>query len=451
MRVHFIAIGGSAMHSLALALQRRGDKVTGSDDAIFEPSKSRLADAGLLPDRMGWDANRVTADIDGVVLGMHARENNPELIKAQSLGIQIWSYPEFLYQVTQDKTRVVIGGSHGKTTTTAMLLHVLNHCEVACDYMVGANLPMLDHSVNLTETNEFALFEGDEYLSSPIDSRPKFHLYQANVALLTGMEWDHVNVFPTEASYEQAFADFLLSMTVGGALVYNAEDLPMAQLIEADKSNIKKFPYHTPSYRIDNGQWIWESELGDVPLMFMGRHNLSNAEGARWLALEMGVQEAEFYEAIASFEGAQQRLEKLAEANRVLYLDFAHAPSKVRATVQAYKDQYSDRPIWAVLELHTFSSLNSDYITRYAQSMDGLAEAKVFFDPEAVKHKQLPALGPEQVKAAFGHSVTVYTDAKALREAMDDAPDNAACLMMSSGDMGGWDVREWAPVWCKEA
>ena len=449
MRLHFIAIGGSAMHSLALALARRGDHVTGSDDAIFEPSRSRLEAAGLLPESVGWYPEKITEDLDGVVLGMHARSDNPELIKAQELGLSIWSYPEFLYATSEEKTRVVIGGSHGKTTTTAMLLHVLQQLEQPTDYMVGAALPQLEHTVHLTEDNAFAVFEGDEYLSSPIDLRPKFHLYQANVAILTGMAWDHVNVFPTEADYEKAFSDFLKSMKPGGALVYFEEDQALAQLVEAHHAPVKKFPYRTPPHRIESGQWIWETPLGDVPLQFMGAHNLANAEGARWLALEMGVQEHDFYEAIATFRGAQRRLERLASSEkRTVTLDFAHAPSKVRASSEAFAVQHMDDNAWAVLELHTFSSLNASFIPQYAGALDArLNRAIVYFDPEAVAHKKLPALDSDMVSGIFGDQVEVVTQVEDLRKMLNAAPEATELLIMSSGNLGGWDVRAWAPDW----
>jgi len=437
------------MHSLALALARRGDQVTGSDDAIFEPSRSRLESAGLLPEAIGWFPEKITEDLDGVVLGMHARADNPELRKAQSMGLNIWSYPEFLHATAEDKTRVVVGGSHGKTTTTAMLLHVLQHVGLPTDYMVGAALPQLKHTVNLTEDNAFAVFEGDEYLSSPIDLRPKFHLYQANVAILTGMAWDHVNVFPTEADYEMAFSDFLDSMMPGGALVYCQEDQALAQLVEAHPAPIKKFPYQTPPHRIESGQWIWETPLGDVPLQFMGAHNLANAEGARWLALEMGVQEQDFYEAIASFQGAQRRLERLATGSqRTVTLDFAHAPSKVRASSQAFAKQNADHNAWAVLELHTFSSLNAQFIPQYEGALDaGLDRAIVYYDPKAVAHKKLPELDPDEVSAVFGVKVEVMTDVRVLQDALASAPEATELLIMSSGNLGGWDVRAWAPEW----
>jgi len=447
MKAHFIAIGGSAMHNLALALAERGDTViTGSDDAIFEPSRSRLAAAGILPETEGWFPEKITADLDAVILGMHARADNPELLRAQELGLPIFSYPEYLYEATKGKTRVVVGGSHGKTSTTSMLLHALRMDGLDVDYMVGAQLAGYQTMVRLSNSAEWAVFEGDEYLSSPIDLRPKFHLYRANVAVLTGMAWDHVNVFPTMAEYEKAFSGFLESMEPGGTLIYNEEDEALTAVVLADQSPIRKIPYRTPSYRVENNQWIWETPHGDLPLRIMGRHNLSNAEGARWLALEMGIQEEDFYDAMATFEGAQRRLEVLAESEaRCVHLDFAHAPSKVKATVAAYVETYEQTA--GLLELHTFSSLNPAFIPGYAGTMEGLGQAMVYFDPAAVAHKKLPALDPAWVQETFGPGVQVFTRQEEVQAALEALPAVCHLLIMSSGNMGGIDVRTWAPSW----
>jgi UDP-N-acetylmuramate: L-alanyl-gamma-D-glutamyl-meso-diaminopimelate ligase len=447
MKAHFIAIGGSAMHNLALALSERGDTtITGSDDAIFEPSRSRLAAAGILPAAEGWFPEKITKDLDAIVLGMHARADNPELLRAQALGLPIFSYPEYLYESTKGKTRVVIGGSHGKTSTTSMLLHALRLDGMDIDYMVGAQLAGYQTMVRLSNTAEWAVFEGDEYLSSPIDLRPKFHLYQANVAILTGMAWDHVNVFPAMEDYERAFTGFLATMEPGGTLIYNEEDEALTSLVLADQSPLRKIPYQTPSYRIENNQWIWETPEGDLPLRIMGRHNLSNAEGARWLAQEMGVQAVDFYDAMATFEGAQRRLEVLAESDfRRVHLDFAHAPSKVKATVAAYVETFAETA--GLLELHTFSSLNPAFIPGYAGTMEGLDHAMVFFDPEAVAHKKLPALDPSWVQATFGPNVHVFTTQDEVKAALASLPEQCNVLIMSSGNMGGIDVRTWAPSW----
>ncbi|TNE30455.1 MAG: peptidoglycan synthetase [Bacteroidetes bacterium] len=447
MRIHFIAIGGSAMHNLALALHQRGDVVTGSDDEIFEPSKSRLAKSGLLPETMGWDANRITDDLDAVILGMHAREDNPELLRAKELGLSIFSYPEYLYERTKDKTRVVIAGSHGKTTITSMILHVLHYHERVEDFMVGAQLDGYDTMVSLEDDTYFAVLEGDEYLSSPIDRRPKFHLYHPNIALISGIAWDHINVFPTFEDYLEQFKIFLQTMERGGALVYNADDPEVRRLVEADQTEIKKFPYHKPEYRVEGGRTILLTPYGEVPLQIIGEHNLLNLEGARWICLEMGIQEDEFYEAIASFSGASKRLERLSESDdTVVYKDFAHAPSKVKATVSAVKETYPDYKVVACLELHTFSSLNPDFLPAYSGAMEDADEAIVYFSPKAVAHKKLPPLDEDIVANSFGRSdLRVITQTELMLDTLkSEKSDKTVYLIMSSGNFDGADLQEWA-------
>ena len=371
MNVHFIAIGGAAMHNLALALYNKGMKVTGSDDVVFEPSKSRLSTSGLLPASFGWYPEKITKEIDAVVLGMHAKKDNPELLKSQDLGLKIYSYPEFLYEQSKHKTRVVIGGSHGKTTITAMILHVLNYHDIEVDYMVGAQLDGFDVMVKLTDEADFIVLEGDEYLSSPIDRRPKFHLYQPNIALLSGIAWDHINVFPTFENYLEQFQVFVDSITVGGSISYNTEDKNVKNIVEQSENQIRKFPYHTPEYTIDSGVTYLDTEEGPLPLEVFGAHNLNNLAGSKWICQQMGVDEADFFEAISSFTGASKRLEKLASnTNCVVYKDFAHSPSKVKATTEAIKAQYPDRTLVACLELHTYSSLNAEFLKQYNGTLD---------------------------------------------------------------------------------
>ena len=351
MRTHFIAIGGSAMHNLALALHNKGYQVTGSDDAIFEPSKTRLANKGILPAEMGWFPDKITSDIEAVILGMHAKADNPELLKAQELGLKIYSYPEFLYEQSKNKTRVVIGGSHGKTTITSMILHVMHFHNIEVDYMVGAQLEGFDTMVHLTEENDFIVLEGDEYLSSPIDRRPKFHLYQPNIALISGIAWDHINVFPTYDFYVEQFEIFISKITNGGILVYNEEDTEVKRVAEAATNPIRKIPYTTPKYEVKDGVTLLETPEGAMPIEVFGAHNMNNLAGAKWICQNMGVDEADFYEAIASFKGASKRLEKIAEGKgKVAYKDFAHSPSKVAATTKAVKEQYPNRTLIACLE-----------------------------------------------------------------------------------------------------
>ncbi|MFC5044190.1 UDP-N-acetylmuramate--L-alanine ligase [Aquimarina hainanensis] len=449
MRVHFIAIGGSAMHNLAIALSQKGDEVSGSDDVIFEPSKSRLETHGLLPDAFGWFPEKISTDIDVVILGMHAKEDNPELLKAQELNLTIYSYPEFLYEHAKNKTRVVIGGSHGKTTITSMILHVLQYHEKEVDYMVGAQLEGFETMVHLTEENDFMILEGDEYLSSPIDRRPKFHLYQPNIALISGIAWDHINVFPTFDTYVDQFRIFINSIINGGALVYNEEDEEVRQLAEAAENPIRKFPYQIPAYTVSDGETLLDTPDGEMPIAVFGAHNLSNLAGAKWICQQMGIDEDEFYEAIATFSGASKRLEKITETKTaVAYKDFAHSPSKVKATTEAVKEQYRDRKLIACLELHTYSSLNATFLKEYKGALDAADEAIVFYSPDAVKIKRLEEVSEDQIMEAFGRDdLIVYTEPKRFEEAISaKAYSNTSLLLMSSGNYGGLDfekVKEW--------
>ena len=445
MNIHFISIGGSAMHNLALALLEKGDTISGSDDAIYEPSKSRLKAKGLLPKEMGWFREKINKDIDIVILGMHAKADNPELIKAQELGLEIFSYPEYLYEHAKNKTRVVIGGSHGKTTITSMILHVLNYHDIKVDYMVGAQLDGFDRMVHLTKENEFMIIEGDEYLSSPIDRRPKFHLYKANIALLSGIAWDHINVFPTFENYIEQFEIFIETMVNGGALIYNTEDDIVKKIVEESTKSIKKFPYQTPNYSIENGMTLLDTEEGEVPLEIFGRHNLQNLEGARNICLHIGVGEDDFYEAISSFKGANKRLEKLIENDgTVIFKYFAHSPSKVKATSDAVKEQYGDRRVLTCLELHTYSSLNADFLKEYRNALDAADEAVVFYSPDAVKIKRLEEVTKEQIAAAFQRDdLIIYTDPKEFKDFLfGQNLENTALLLMSSGNYGGLDFEE---------
>ncbi|MBT8307803.1 MAG: peptidoglycan synthetase [Maribacter sp.] len=443
MQIHFIAIGGSAMHNLALALHHKGYIITGSDDVIFEPSKSRLADEGLLPGTFGWFPEKIHEEIDAVILGMHAKPNNPELLRAQELGLTIYSYPEFLYEQSKDKTRVVIGGSHGKTTITSMILHVLNYHDLEVDYMVGAQLDGFDRMVHLTEDNDFIVLEGDEYLSSPIDRRPKFHLYKPNIALLSGIAWDHINVFPTFENYVEQFQVFTESIVKGGSITYNIEDEEVKYIVESSENAIRKFPYGTPDYSVENGQTLLETPEGPMPIEVFGKHNLSNLAGAKWICQNMGVDEGDFYEAIATFSGASKRLEKIAEGkSAIAFKDFAHSPSKVTATTAAVKEQYPNRKLIACLELHTYSSFNADFLKEYEGALDAADEAIVFYLPESVKIKKLKEVTPKQIAEAFERKdLKIFTEASAFRNfVFGQGYANSVLLLMSSGNYGGLDL-----------
>ncbi|WP_242091692.1 UDP-N-acetylmuramate--L-alanine ligase [Aestuariivivens sediminicola] len=442
MNVHFIAIGGAAMHNLALALHDKGYRVTGSDDTIFEPSKSRLAKKGLLPERFGWHPEKITSTLDAIVLGMHAKADNPELLKAQELGIKIYSYPEFLYEQSKYKTRVVIAGSHGKTTITSMILHVMHYHERDVDYMVGAQLEGFDVMVKLTEDNDFIVLEGDEYLSSPIDPRPKIHWYKPNIALLSGIAWDHINVFPTFDNYVEQFRIFVDSIVSGGSINYNAEDAEVVRVVENSSNTIRKIGYRTPEYRVEDGRTFLLTPEGDLPVEIFGKHNLNNLAGAKWICQHMGIDEDDFYEAIATFKGASKRLEKIAESpTSVAFKDFAHSPSKVQATTQAVKEQFKERTLLACLELHTYSSLNAEFLKEYKGTLDAADIAVVFYSPHAVEIKKLEKVTEAQIAAAFGRNdLIIYTDPDAFKRYLFDQDfRNKTLLLMSSGNYGGLD------------
>jgi UDP-N-acetylmuramate: L-alanyl-gamma-D-glutamyl-meso-diaminopimelate ligase len=444
-KVHFIAIGGSAMHNLAIALHEKGYQVTGSDDAIFEPSATRLKQRGLLPEQMGWFPDKISTDLDAVILGMHAHADNPEMMKAQKLGVKIYSYPEYLYEQSKDKTRVVIAGSHGKTSITSMILHVLHYHQKEVDYMVGAQLEGFDVMVKLTEENDFMVMEGDEYLSSTLDRRPKILLYQPNIALISGIAWDHINVFPTFENYVHQFELFVDSITPGGALIYNEEDLEVKKVVESSEKPLKKFPYRTPEYSIEEGITYLQTEDGPIPLEIFGKHNLNNIAGARLICNQLGVMDEDFYEAIQTFKGASKRLELVnRKVDYVAYKDFAHAPSKVISTTQAVKEQFENKKLVACLELHTYSSLNPEFLSEYEGALGQADEKIVYYNPEALAIKRMAPISPADIRKAFGdETIQVYTqsaDLKSHLEQMDKA--GKVFLMMSSANFGGIDLKE---------
>lgn len=444
MKVHFIAIGGSAMHNLAIALCQKGITVTGSDDEIFDPARGRLEKYGLLPAEEGWHPERITKDLDAVVLGMHARIDNPELLRAQQLGLKIYSYPEYLYEQSKDKLRIVIGGSHGKTTTTAMILHVLAHCGIEADYMVGAQLKGFDVMVRLSHTAKVMVIEGDEYLTSPIDRRPKFHLYHPNVGIITGIEWDHINVFPTFDIYREQFAKFIDLIEPDGTLVYCDEDKEVHRVaMENRRNDIQMLPYVCPEHRVENGVTYLNNR---TPLMVFGHHNLLNLTAARLACRQVGVTDEQFDEAIATFEGASKRLELVKKNDScAVYKDFAHAPSKLRATIHAMREQYPDRRLVACMELHTFSSLTQEFLQQYAHSMDEANVRYVYFSQHALQLKKLPPLDPDEVRKAFGGNVEVFTDSAAMVAKVKAMEwKSANLLMMSSGNFDGIDFNQLA-------
>ncbi|MDP2385559.1 MAG: Mur ligase family protein [Bacteroidota bacterium] len=448
MRIHLIAIGGSAMHNMALALYQKGFTVTGSDDEINEPSKSRLLKAGILPAEIGWFPEKITADIDAVILGMHAREENPELIKARELGLKIYSYPEYIYEQTKDKTRIVVGGSHGKTTITSMILHVMKYAGIETDFMVGAQLEGFDTMVKLTKEAKYAVIEGDEYLASPIDRRPKFHLYYPNIAIISGIAWDHINVFPTFEMYVDQFRMFIELIEPKGTLVYCNEDKELRELASRLKQLDLSFkPYAIPEHHIENGITIIRHNGKNLPLKIFGDHNLMNMNGARLVCNSIGINDDQFYEAIASFKGASKRLELVkAEKNFAMYKDFAHSPSKLKATIDAVKKQFTDRKLIACMELHTFSSLNENFLNEYNGSMEKADEAIVYFNPHTIEHKKLKPITEAQVKKAFARNdIKIFTESAKVKEYLQsENRNNSTVLMMSSGNFDGIDFAKLA-------
>jgi UDP-N-acetylmuramate: L-alanyl-gamma-D-glutamyl-meso-diaminopimelate ligase len=445
-KVHFIAIGGSAMHNLAIALHRKGYHVTGSDDEIFEPSRTRLANQGILPESMGWHPECITADLEAVILGMHARIDNPELARAKELGIKIFSYPEYLYEQTKDKERVVIGGSHGKTSITSMILHVLHKLQIDTDYMVGAQLEGFDCMVRLSEFADVAIFEGDEYLSSPIDRRPKFHLYRPHIAVLSGIAWDHINVFPTFENYLEQFSIFIDLIEPDGTLIYCSEDPELRKLAEG-RTELDLKPYGIHPHRIENGITILKTESGEeVPVMIFGDHNLMNLNAARLVCMSLDVSEAGFYKAITDFKGASKRLELIASnSGTAVYKDFAHSPSKLVATVSAVQKQFPNRKLVACMELHTFSSLNKEFLQQYAGTMDNCDTAIVYFNPKTIAHKKLAELSKEEVKEAFNRpDLIVITETEEVLSWLKNHEWNGSnLLLMTSGNFDGVNLDEF--------
>ena len=439
--IHFIAIGGAIMHQLALALQREGHQVTGSDDAIHDPARSVLQEAGLLPAE-GWFPEKITAGIDAVVLGMHAKGDNPELLRAQELGLSIYSFPEYIYEVAKDKTRVSIAGSHGKTTITSMVMHVLQKAGKDFDYLVGARLEGFENSVRLSKA-PIMLLEGDEYPASVLERRPKIFFYQPQITLLSGIAWDHVNVFPTYENYRLQFETYLQNLTAGTQLFYNAEDPEVVSVVEAFGKHLTAQPYRLPAYTYAEGRAVLQTPAGEVALAVFGRHNMLNLMGAKAVCRALGVSEEVFYKAIGDFKGAARRLEKAFETEKVVaFRDFAHAPSKLAATLSSVREAYPGRQLIALFELHTFSSLSAEFLSQYAGSMDPADTAMVYFSKEALALKRLPELQKETVHEAFGRpDLEVYNNPESLeagvKEALSISAGKICLLLMSSGTFDG--------------
>jgi UDP-N-acetylmuramate: L-alanyl-gamma-D-glutamyl-meso-diaminopimelate ligase len=447
MRVHFISIGGSVMHQLAIALKRKGYQVTGTDDEIFEPSRTNLDAEGLLPSQMGWQPDMITPDLDAIILGMHARQDNPELQKAIALGLKIYSFPEYIYHESQQKKRIVVGGSHGKTTTTSMIMHVLRTLNQKFDYLVGAKLAGFDQSVDITDA-PVIVCEGDEYPASAIERKPKFHFLFPHVAILTGIAWDHINVFPTFEFYLEQFVIFINKIEAGGLLIYNESDPVLDKLVkENHRADLRYQPYGVPTHTIDNGATTVTIERHATGLKVFGNHNLMNLYAAYYACAEIGISAADFVRAIANFTGASKRLELLASNEQVnVYRDFAHAPSKVKATIEAVKQQYPNRELIAILELHTFSSLNEAFMSEYNGALAKADTAIVFYSKHALALKRMPDLPADKVREGFNQpGLLVMNHKEDLQNWLENRSfDQANLVLMSSGNYDGLDMLTFA-------
>jgi UDP-N-acetylmuramate: L-alanyl-gamma-D-glutamyl-meso-diaminopimelate ligase len=446
MKIHFIAIGGSVMHNMALAMHNSGHIVTGSDDEIFEPAKSRLSAKGILPAEPGWFADKIHKDIDAVILGMHAREDNPELIRAKELGLKIYSFPEYIYEQSRDKIRVVIGGSHGKTTITAMIMHVLHTLGRDFDYMVGAQLEGFETMFRISDAPVIIL-EGDEYLTSPIDRRPKFHLYKPHIALLTGIAWDHINVFPTFDIYVDQFRKFIELIESEGSIIYCNADPILNDICISTRQDIEPIPYGIPQHTIKNGITTVSFAELSADIQVFGNHNLMNLNGARLVCAKLGIDTNEFLKAIKTFKGAAKRLELVIKnEHAAFYKDFAHSPSKLKATLDAVSEQFPDRKLVACMELHTFSSLNSDFLKQYRFAMDKADIAIVFYSAHALEIKKMPPLSKDLIKQSFGRDdLMIFTERDQLTDFLRTQNwKNQNLLMMSSGNYDGLDFNALA-------
>jgi len=435
------------MHQLAIALKKKGYLITGTDDEIFEPSYSNLKNEGLLPENMGWNPDFIVSDLDAVILGMHAKKDNPEIEKAKNLGLSIYSFPEYIYHESQLKTRVVVGGSHGKTTTTSMIMHVLKIAQKRFDYLVGARLAGFEQSVNITDA-PVIVCEGDEYPASAIEKRPKFHFLFPHIAVITGIAWDHINVFPTFENYLEQFKIFIDKIEPGGTLIYNETDQILMDLVKSNKrEDILYQPYGLPPYFVKNGKTIIKIENTEGELEIFGNHNLLNLHAAWFVCQYFKISADTFVNAITNFTGANKRLERIAQNEEtIVYRDFAHAPSKVKATMEAVKQQYPDRKLVAILELHTFSSLNTAFMKEYKGSMDKADKAAVFYSSHALELKRMPELPQQAVIDGFSkENLEVITDKNELSNwLLSQQYNNTNVVFMSSGNYDGLDINSFA-------
>ncbi len=444
-KIHFISIGGAAMHNLAIVLKNQGHQITGSDDEIYEPSKSYLAKNGILPIEIGWNIKNITTDLDCVILGMHARANNPELLKAQELGIKIFSYPEYIYSQSIDKQRIVIAGSHGKTTITSILLHVLKTVGKKFDYMVGARIEGFETMASLSDA-PIIIIEGDEYLSSPIDRIPKFLHYHPHIVLISGIAWDHINVYPEFDEYERQFELLADEVPKAGTIIYDDTDDLVTIIGAKERKGVKHKPYEAHPYKIKNGKTLLITKaFGEVEIELFGEHNMKNLMGAKLILEDLGILEEDIYKAFSTFKGASKRLELVGKNNKtVIYKDFAHAPSKVKATTHAVKELYPNRKLVACLELHTFSSLNKDFLPEYENSLAQADLQIVFYSPHTLDIKKLEPIDEEDIRTFFGNpDLTIFTNKITLFDFLISQDwENKNLLLMSSGTYEGIDFEK---------
>ena len=442
-RIHFIAIAGSVMHNLAIALKEAGHQVTGSDDEIFEPARTALFTHGLLPEKSGWRPEKLTGDMDAVMLGMHAQKDNPELLRAQQLGLKIYSFPDYIYERAKNKQRVVIAGSHGKTTITAIIIHVLSFCNRKFDYVIGARVRGIEQTVRLSDA-PVIIIEGDEYHSSALDPTPKFLRYHHHIGLISGIAWDHANVFPTEEEYVRQFDLFADQTPKGGVLIYCDQDSMALIIGKKERTDVSAISYKShPHTSEQKGRFSLINNREKYPVRIFGSHNFQNISGAREVLKKLGVTNEQFYAAISSFQGAAGRLEVIGENDSVtVYKDFAHAPSKVNATVKAVKEIYPSRELVACVELHTYSSLNKKFLPQYRDTLKNAQTAVVYFSPDKVKAKKMEALSASDIRASFANPKIEVFDRLDRMEAflVSQKWENKNLLMMSSGNFGGLDL-----------
>jgi len=443
--VHFIAIGGSVMHNLALALKKMGMRISGSDDEIYEPAAGKLKSGGIEAN-IGWQPEKMDASIDLVVLGMHAKADNPELAKAKSLKLPIVSFPDFIRRWSANQQRIVIGGSHGKSSITALAMHVLNQLNKKFDYLIGAEVEGFSLTVSLSDA-PIIIIEGDEYLASKLDPVAKFLKYDHHIGLISGIAWDHKNVFPSFEDYTQQFEQFADKTPKAGSIIYNEKDLLAKKIGEKEREDVRKVPYGVHDAVIKNGvTYLKTKDYGEVKISVFGDHNLENIGAVLALVKLLGIEEKAFYQAVQTFTGAKKRLEIVKQqGNDKLFKDYAHSPSKLEATTTALKKQFADSKVVVAYELHTFSSLNKEFIKEYKNTLSKADEAFIFINPHNIKNSHTDDLTTTEIQEAFNNTeLTLFTDKHKLVEAMKKAKTTEKNIfaLLSSGNFDGLDIEE---------